>query len=170
MTVGDKLLATTDKGEGRDVPGGGHLDSQVRSKLEAAANRWAATRREAEQQRVSWKTDFTTVSGEEVTPLATAIDVRSDPALDIGVPGEFPYTRGIHPTGYRGKLWTMRQFAGFGSAADTNRRFRYLLDAGQTGLSVAFDLPTLYGYDCDHEMSLGEVGKCGVGGRSHRRD
>ena len=115
MTVGDKLLATTDKGEGRDVPGGGHLDSQVRSKLEAAANRWAATRREAEQQRVSWKTDFTTVSGEEVTPLATAIDVLSDPALDIGVPGEFPYTRGIHPTGYRVELWTMRQFAGYGS-------------------------------------------------------
>jgi methylmalonyl-CoA mutase N-terminal domain/subunit len=78
------------------------------------------------------------------------------------VPGEFPYTRGIHPTGYRGKLWTMRQFAGFGTAADTNARFQYLLDHGQTGLSVAFDLPTLYGYDSDHAMSAGEVGKCGV--------
>ena len=109
-----------------------------------------------------WKDDFTTVSGMEVPALVTADEVRADPARDIGVPGEFPFTRGIHPTGYRGKLWTMRQFAGFGTAADTNQRFRYLLAHGQTGLSVAFDLPTLYGYDSDHEMSRGEVGKCGV--------
>ena len=74
-----------------------------------------------------------------------------DPIADIGIPGEFPFTRGIHPTGYRGKLWTMRQFAGFGTAADSNRRFKYLLEQGQTGLSVAFHLPTLYGYDSDHE-------------------
>ncbi|MDI9631812.1 MAG: methylmalonyl-CoA mutase family protein, partial [Acidobacteriota bacterium] len=80
----------------------------------------------------------------------------------LGVPGEFPFTRGIHPTGYRGKLWTMRQFAGFGSAVDSNRRFKYLLAQGQTGLSVAFHLPTLYGYDSDHRMAAGEVGKCGV--------
>jgi methylmalonyl-CoA mutase N-terminal domain/subunit len=86
----------------------------------------------------------------------------SDPIAGIGVPGEFPYVRGIHPTGYRGKLWTMRQFAGFGSAADTNQRFKYLLAQGQTGLSVAFHLPTLYGYDSDHKMAAGEVGKCGV--------
>ena len=81
---------------------------------------------------------------------------------DLGRPGEPPYTRGIHPTMYRGKLWTMRQFAGFGAAEDTNRRFRYLLSQGQTGLSVAFDLPTLMGYDSDHPLSEGEVGKCGV--------
>ncbi|HKI03351.1 MAG TPA: methylmalonyl-CoA mutase family protein [Thermoanaerobaculia bacterium] len=94
-----------------------------------------------------------------VTPEQTA-DV--DPIETLGIPGEYPYTRGIHPTGYRGKLWTMRQFAGFGTAADTNQRFKYLLSQGQTGLSVAFHLPTLYGYDSDHYMSRGEVGKCGV--------
>ena len=77
-------------------------------------------------------------------------------------PGSFPYTRGIHPTGYRGKMWTMRQYAGFGTAEETNRRFRYLLDEGQTGLSVAFDLPTQIGYDSDDPMSQGEVGKVGV--------
>ena len=109
-----------------------------------------------------WKERFASGSGDDVPALVTADEVRSDPERDIGVPGEFPYTRGIRPAGYRGRLWTMRQFAGFGTAADTNRRFRYLLDQGQTGLSVAFDLPTLYGYDCDHEMSRGEVGKCGV--------
>src|SRR6516225_12166122 len=80
----------------------------------------------------------------------------------IAVPGEFPYTRGVQPTSYRGRLWTMRQYAGFGSAAETNARYRYLLDHGQNGLSVAFDLPTLMGYDADHPNSLGEVGKCGV--------
>jgi methylmalonyl-CoA mutase N-terminal domain/subunit len=111
----------------------------------------------------SWKGDFTTVSGMEVPDLVTPEQVADiDPRRDIGVPGEFPFTRGIHPTGYRGKLWTMRQFAGFGTAADTNRRFKYLLAQGQTGLSVAFHLPTLYGYDSDHKMSTGEVGKCGV--------
>ncbi|HVR30285.1 MAG TPA: methylmalonyl-CoA mutase family protein [Thermoanaerobaculia bacterium] len=98
----------------------------------------------------------------EAPHLVTADEVRADPSRDIGVPGEFPYTRGLHPTGYRGRLWTMRQFAGFGTAEDTNQRFRYLLEQGQTGLSVAFDLPTLYGYDSDHELSRGEVGKCGV--------
>jgi methylmalonyl-CoA mutase N-terminal domain/subunit len=93
------------------------------------------------------------------TPEDTA---RIDYARDLGDPGQFPYTRGIHASGYRGKLWTMRQFAGFGSAADTNRRYRELLAAGGTGLSVAFDLPTLMGRDPDHPLSLGEVGKCGV--------
>ena len=81
---------------------------------------------------------------------------------DLGWPGEYPYTRGVHPTGYRGKLWTMRQFAGYGTAKQTNERFHYLLDHGQTGLSTAFHLPTLYGYDSDHYMARGEVGKCGV--------
>ena len=81
---------------------------------------------------------------------------------EIELPGSFPYTRGIHPTGYRGKMWTMRQYAGFGTAKETNKRFRYLLDEGQTGLSVAFDLPTQIGYDSDDPMSQGEVGKVGV--------
>ena len=98
-------------------------------------------------------------SGGEVEPLYTALDV---PNADLGVPGEFPFTRGIHPTGYRGRLWTMRQFAGFGSARDTNARYKFLLARGQTGLSVAFDFPTLMGYDSDHIRAEGEVGKCGV--------
>lgn len=100
-------------------------------------------------------------SGDVVEPLYTALDVTSDGASNE-VPGEFPFTRGIHPTGYRGKLWTMRQFAGFGTAPETNARYKYLLAQGQTGLSVAFDFPTLMGYDSDHPRSEGEVGKCGV--------
>ncbi|HUO51574.1 MAG TPA: methylmalonyl-CoA mutase family protein [Gemmatimonadaceae bacterium] len=97
-----------------------------------------------------------------VEPLFTAADGHpADPAA-LGVPGAYPFTRGVHPTGYRGKLWTMRQFAGFGSAADANARFKFLLEHGQTGLSVAFDFPTLMGYDSDHPRSEGEVGKCGV--------
>ncbi|MDE3151040.1 MAG: methylmalonyl-CoA mutase [Gemmatimonadota bacterium] len=98
----------------------------------------------------------------DVSPLYTALDVPGDATSALGVPGAYPYTRGIHPTGYRGKLWTMRQFAGFGSAEDTNRRFKFLLEQGQTGLSTAFDFPTLMGYDSDHPRSLGEVGKTGV--------
>ena len=96
-------------------------------------------------------------------PLYTAGDLAGfDAERQLGRPGEYPFTRGIHPTMYRGKLWTMRQFAGFGSASDTNRRYKFLLEHGQTGLSVAFDFPTLMGYDSDHPRSEGEVGKCGV--------
>ena len=114
-------------------------------------------------KKAPWKKDFTTVSGMEVNPLSTPNDVADlDLGRDLAFPGEFPYTRGIHPTGYRGKLWTMRQFAGFGTAKQTNERFHYLLEQGNTGLSTAFHLPTLYGYDSDHEYSAGEVGKCGV--------
>src|SRR4051795_3079539 len=106
---------------------------------------------------------FTTISGRAIDRLYTADDLPGfDYARDINNPGAFPYTRGIHPTGYRGKLWTMRQFAGFGTPEDTNQRYKTLLNAGGTGLSVAFDLPTLMGRDPDHELSLGEVGKCGV--------
>ncbi len=106
---------------------------------------------------------FTTVSGRPIDRLYTPEDVAGiDYARDLNHPGEFPYTRGIHPTGYRGKLWTMRQFAGFGTPEDTNARYKTLLGAGGTGLSVAFDLPTLMGRDPDHALSLGEVGKCGV--------
>ena len=125
--------------------------------------RWRARRDEALARRPYWKSDFTTVSGMEVPHLVRPEEVAAiDFERDVGNPGEFPYTRGVHATGYRGRLWTMRQFAGFGTAADSNRRFKYLLDHGQTGLSVAFHLPSLYGYDSDHEMSRGEVGKCGV--------
>ncbi len=107
--------------------------------------------------------EFTTVSSYPIRRLYTEADLADwNPERDLGAPGEPPYTRGIHPTMYRGRLWTMRQFAGFGSAEDTNRRFRYLLSQGQTGLSVAFDLPTLMGYDSDHPLAEGEVGKCGV--------
>src|SRR5438128_7608118 len=119
--------------------------------------------RSAASKRAPWKKDFTTVSGMEVNPLSTPNDVANlDFERDLAFPGEFPYTRGIHPSGYRGKLWTMRQFAGFGTAKQTNERFHYLLQQGQTGLSTAFHLPTLYGYDSDHHYSAGEVGKCGV--------
>lgn len=106
---------------------------------------------------------YTTVSGEPVNVLYGPHDVEGhDYMRDLGFPGEFPYTRGIHPNGYRGKIWTMRQFAGFGSPEDTNERFHYLLKNGQTGLSVAFDLPTLMGWDADAPLSEGEVGICGV--------
>jgi methylmalonyl-CoA mutase N-terminal domain/subunit len=106
---------------------------------------------------------FTTVSGVPIERLYTEEQIRDlDYEKDLGDPGEPPYTRGIYPTMYRGRLWTMRQFSGFGTAADTNKRFHYLLKNGQTGLSVAFHLPTLMGYDSDHPMSVGEVGKCGV--------
>jgi len=106
---------------------------------------------------------FTTISGRPIDRLYTSEDLDGiDYERDINNPGAFPYTRGIHPTGYRGKLWTMRQFAGFGTPEETNARYKTLLAAGSTGLSVAFDLPTLMGRDPDHELSLGEVGKCGV--------
>ena len=101
-------------------------------------------------------------SQKAVEPVYTALDTEDIEADEIGLPGVYPFTRGIHPTGYRGKLWTMRQFAGFGTARETNARYKFLLAHGQTGLSVAFDFPTLMGYDSDHPRSLGEVGKCGV--------
>jgi methylmalonyl-CoA mutase N-terminal domain/subunit len=106
---------------------------------------------------------FTSISGEEIKPLYTPEDLTdNDPERDIGYPGEYPFTRGVYPSMYRGRLWTMRQFAGFGTAEETNERFRYLLDHGQTGLSTAFDMPTLMGHDSDHPRSLGEVGREGV--------
>ncbi|HVS65138.1 MAG TPA: methylmalonyl-CoA mutase family protein [Thermoanaerobaculia bacterium] len=150
--------------EGREASGGRRSPyrQEVREQLAGARQRWRRAADASRERRPDFKEDFTTLSGAEVPHLVTADQPTADPVEDIGVPGEFPYTRGIHPTGYRTRLWTMRQFAGFGTAADTNRRFKYLLEQGQTGLSVAFDLPTLYGYDSDHEMSLGEVGKCGV--------
>jgi methylmalonyl-CoA mutase, N-terminal domain len=125
-----------------------------RAGLEAWAERYAKT-----PERPA---PFTTLSGEPVKPLYTERDLPEDPAAAIGLPGEYPFTRGVYPSMYRGRLWTMRQFAGFGTAEETNARFRYLLDHGQTGLSTAFDMPSLMGYDSDHPRSLGEVGREGV--------
>src|SRR5438270_14086593 len=106
---------------------------------------------------------FTTISGTPLEPLYTHESLPDfDVARDLGTPGDFPYTRGIHPNMYRDRLWTMRQFSGFATPEETNRRYLYLLQQGQTGLSVAFDLPTLMGYDADHALSEGEVGKCGA--------
>lgn len=108
------------------------------------------------------KKEFTTLSGIPVKRLYTPVDVKADYLKDIGFPGDYPYTRGIYPTMYRGRVWTMRQYAGYGTAEETNQRFKFLLKEGQTGLSVAFDLPTQLGYDPDHPLSIGEVGKVGV--------
>src|SRR3569833_587724 len=122
-----------------------------------AAERWYRERYLAPPERAAL---ITTVSGEEIEPLYTADDLPAQG--EIGLPGEYPYTRGVYPSMYRGRLWSMRQFAGFGTAEETNERFRYLLDHGQTGLSTAFDMPSLMGHDSDHPMSLGEVGREGV--------
>ncbi|HHY38840.1 MAG TPA: methylmalonyl-CoA mutase family protein [Clostridia bacterium] len=109
------------------------------------------------------KASFATTSGIQIEPLYTPLDVKDQDYLEkLGFPGEYPFTRGVQPTMYRGRLWTMRQYAGFGTAEETNARFRYLLEQGQTGLSVAFDLPTQLGYDSDDPLALGEVGKVGV--------
>ena len=105
---------------------------------------------------------FTTLSDEPIRPLYTERDLPADPDGEIGLPGQYPFTRGVYPSMYRGRLWTVRQFAGFGTAEETNERFRYLLEHGQTGLSTAFDMPSLMGYDSDHARSLGEVGREGV--------
>src|SRR5438128_8565755 len=127
-------------------------------------NRWEEeTLRPALNRQPERIPHFQTVSLEEINRLYDPSDVTDiDFENDIGYPGEFPYTRGIHATGYRGRLWTMRQFAGFGTPEETNERFKYLLREGQTGLSVAYDLPALMGYDADSPLSEGEVGKCGV--------
>jgi methylmalonyl-CoA mutase, N-terminal domain len=134
------------------------------SPAEIERERWEhETLKPAFEKHPERKKNFQTVSLEEVDRLYTPADVADlDFNTDVSFPGEFPYTRGIHPTGYRGKLWTMRQFAGFSTPEETNARFKYLLEQGQTGLSVAYDLPTLMGYDADSPLSEGEVGKCGV--------
>jgi methylmalonyl-CoA mutase N-terminal domain/subunit len=129
-----------------------------------AEQNWEKTTlRKALAQSPERQREFTTISGAPIRRLYTPADLADfNPERDLGFPGQPPYTRGLHATMYRGRLWTMRQFSGFGSPEDTNRRFHYLLSQGQTGLSIAFDLPTLMGYDSDHALSEGEVGKCGV--------
>ncbi|HLL69830.1 MAG TPA: methylmalonyl-CoA mutase family protein [Pyrinomonadaceae bacterium] len=137
---------------------------EIATPEQASVERWEEeTLAPVLQKRPERKKRFETVSLDSVERLYTPADVSEiDFDEDIAFPGEFPYTRGIHPTGYRGKLWTMRQFAGFGTPEETNARFKYLMAQGQTGLSVAYDLPTLMGYDADAMLSEGEVGKCGV--------
>ncbi len=140
-------------------------ESQVRRRQPSPKERaWEEnTLRPALENSPERQAEFTTISGHPIRRLYTPADLGDwEPDRDLGLPGAPPYTRGIHSTMYRGRLWTMRQFAGFGAAEDTNQRFRYLLAQGQTGLSTAFDLPTLMGYDSDHPLSEGEVGKCGV--------
>ncbi len=134
--------------------------AEMQAELDALRHEVSGWRARFEKGKVR-DLNFTN-SGHEVAPLYTALDLEGSGGTAFEVPGQFPFTRGIHPTGYRGKLWTMRQFAGFGSAVETNQRYKFLLQEGTTGLSVAFDFPTLMGYDSDHPRSEGEVGKCGV--------
>ncbi|NLF74377.1 MAG: methylmalonyl-CoA mutase family protein [Chloroflexi bacterium] len=140
------------------------FDTNMLEALEAARRRWEATTlRRAMDRQAERAPAFTTISGRPVRRVYTPLDIAgSDYLRDLGLPGDYPFTRGVHATGYRGKLWTMRMFAGFGTAEETNARYHYLLEQGNTGLSVAFDLPTLMGYDTDAPEALGEFGKCGV--------
>src|SRR6476659_9116266 len=139
-------------------------ETKVTSPAQEAFEEWERdTLQPVLEKHPERKSNFQTVSLEETKKLYSPADVEAiDFERDISTPGDFPYTRGIHPTGYRGKLWTMRQFAGFSTPEETNARFKYLMKQGQTGLSVAYDLPTLMGYDADSPLSEGEVGKCGV--------
>ncbi|MBI4233095.1 MAG: methylmalonyl-CoA mutase, partial [Chloroflexi bacterium] len=129
------------------------------SRARAAEEQWRQETASApEEPRL-----YETLSGIPVERVSTPTSLEATDYLrDIGLPGQYPFTRGVHPTGYRGKLWTMRMFAGFGTAEETNRRFKLLLEQGETGLSTAFDMPTLYGYDSDDPKAHGEFGKCGV--------
>ncbi len=148
----------------REVPGTSGLEQRLReqerelTELRARLAEWDSAYAAVPERTVS----FSTVSGEPVQPLYTPFDVEGTYLERLGFPGEYPFTRGPYTTMYRTRLWTMRQFAGFGTSLQTNQRYKYLLEHGQTGLSVAFDFPTLMGYDSDHPRSLGEVGKCGV--------
>ncbi|HOZ62570.1 MAG TPA: methylmalonyl-CoA mutase family protein, partial [Smithellaceae bacterium] len=140
------------------------FDKDALGKIKTAKGKWEkeildrALGKEKERKDV-----FTSISGEPIERLYTPLDVSDlDYNEQLGYPGQFPFTRGVQPTMYRGRFWTMRQYAGFGSARESNARYRYLLEQGQTGLSIAFDLPTQAGYDSDHPLSMGEVGKVGV--------
>jgi methylmalonyl-CoA mutase N-terminal domain/subunit len=140
------------------------FDRQQLEELRLALERWEeTTRQQAAARMAERRENFLTTSSSPVNELYTPLDIADlEYDRDLGLPGGYPFTRGVHPTMYRGRMWTMRMFAGFGTAEETNRRFHYLLDQGQTGLSIAFDLPTLMGYDSDAPQALGEFGKCGV--------
>src|SRR6187551_2122412 len=131
--------------------------------IEAGRRRWQQRYDAATASGKVRDADFSTLSGSEVAPVYGPPDGAVDPRMErIGWPGEFPFTRGLYPTGYRGRTWTIRQFAGFGNATQTNERYKMILRSGGGGLSVAFDMPTLMGLDSDETQSLGEVGHCGV--------
>ncbi|MBZ0308184.1 MAG: methylmalonyl-CoA mutase, partial [Anaerolineae bacterium] len=137
-----------------------HLMEALRQRLESWEN---STLKKTLTTMPERRQKYVTESSKEIRRLYTPLDIAdTDPVEDIGLPGEYPYTRGVHATGYRGKLWTMRMFAGFGTAEETNQRFKYLLSQGNMGLSVAFDMATLLGYDTDSPQAAGEFGKCGV--------
>jgi methylmalonyl-CoA mutase, N-terminal domain len=139
------------------------FDQDELARLTVAREEWEASTVQRSLRRLPESEDLMTTSGVPIERLYMPQDnAKLDYGRDLGLPGEYPYTRGVQPTMYRAKPWTMRMFAGFGTAEDTNRRFKYLLSQGQTGLSTAFDMPTLYGYDTDHPMAAGEFGKCGV--------
>ncbi len=140
------------------------FDKQELEELQKALENWEQnTLQKSLSSMPERRSEFITASSEPIQRLYTPLDIADmDYMRDIGLPGEYPFTRGIHPTMHRGRLWTMRMFAGFGTAEETNQRFKYLLEQGQTGLSIAFDLPTLMGYDTDAPEALGEFGKCGV--------
>ncbi len=134
-------------------------DKKKRDSIAARLKKWQDKKNVLPER----KSSFETVSGRTVQDLYTLIDIENlEYEKELGFPGEYPYTRGVQASMYRGQLWTMRQFSGYGDAFDSNRRYRYLLEQGQTGLSVAFDMPTIMGYDSDHERASGEVGRCGV--------
>jgi len=138
--------------------GTGYLDA-----IQKELDRWTNEVSEKVKKHPERKTEFVNTSGVPIKRLYTPLDFSDDGYLEeLGFPAEYPFTRGVQPTMYRGRYWTMRQYAGFATAEESNRRYRFLLDQGQTGLSVAFDLPTQIGYDSDHEMAIGEVGKVGV--------
>ncbi|MBU1449214.1 methylmalonyl-CoA mutase, partial [Patescibacteria group bacterium] len=124
--------------------------------------KWQAKVDKLQAKHPERKEQFATLSGLPIERLYLPAEPDEGYAAKLGFPGEYPYTRGVQPTMYRGRFWTMRQYAGFATAQESNQRYRYLLEQGQTGLSVAFDLPTQIGYDSDHELSRGEVGKVGV--------
>jgi len=140
------------------------FDKDTLELIREGRERWEETTLQQHlAQHPERKDKFITVSGEEIQRLYTPLDIADlDYEQDLGMPGEYPYTRGVHPTMYRGRPWTMRMFAGYGTAEETNARFKYLREHGETGLSVAFDYPTLYGYDTDDPEAIGEFGKCGV--------
>jgi len=139
-------------------------NSSTKMSLQESFSQWKAQKYDnALKKGFSEKMEYSTISGKKIKELYTPLDLDGfDYLKQLNFPGEYPYTRGIHPTMYRGRLWTMRQFSGFGTAEDTNKRYKYLLSHGQTGLSVAFHLPTLMGIDSDHPLAQGEIGKCGV--------
>ncbi|MCS7070854.1 MAG: methylmalonyl-CoA mutase family protein, partial [Anaerolinea sp.] len=139
-------------------------DDRRTDDLQAAFDRWQTeTLRQTLERLPERRATFTTLSGDPVERVYTPLNLPDfDYLRDLGLPGDYPFTRGVHASGYRGKPWTMRMFAGFGTAEETNARYKYLLEQGNMGLSVAFDLPTLMGYDTDADEAIGEFGRCGV--------